>query len=103
MSLQATPPTEVSADVSLRVPRGGSETLEAGVADVLAAVDGVEAVAVDRVTSVRPTWTDIRVDADVSLTLRVDDERDTADGRTELLREGFGVVAVNRVDVTDDA
>jgi hypothetical protein len=103
MSLQATPPTEVSADVSLRVPRGGSETLEAGVAGVLAAVDGVEEVAVDRVTSVRPTWTDIRVDADVSLTLRVDDERDTADGRTELLQAGFGVTAVNRVDLSGDA
>ncbi|MDT3435659.1 hypothetical protein [Haloarcula sp. 1CSR25-25] len=103
MSLQATPPTEVSADVSLRVPRGGSETLEAGVAGVLAAVDGVEEVAVDRVTSVRPTWTDIRVDADVSLTLRVEDERDTAAGRTELLQQGFGVMAVNRVDVAGDA
>ncbi|AUG47541.1 hypothetical protein BVU17_08440 [Haloarcula taiwanensis] len=97
MSLQATPPTEVSADVSLRVPRGGSETLAAGVADVLAAVDGVEDVAVDRVTSVRPTWTDIRVDADVSLTMQVDGDR------TELLQEGFGVMAVNRVDVTGDA
>ncbi|RLM95810.1 hypothetical protein [Haloarcula sp. Atlit-7R] len=97
MSLQATPPTEVSADVSLRVPRGGSETLAAGVADVLAAVDGVEDVAVDRVTSVRPTWTDIRVDADVSLTMQVDGDR------TELLQEGFGVMAVNRVDVAGDA
>jgi hypothetical protein len=96
MSLQATPPTEVSADVSLRVPRGGSETLEAGVAGVLAAVDGVEDVTVDRVTSVRPTWTDIRVDADVSLTLRVGDDR------TERLQEGFGVMAVNRVDVPGD-
>ncbi|GCF15471.1 hypothetical protein Harman_34060 [Haloarcula mannanilytica] len=103
MSLQATSPTEVSADVSLRVPRGGSETLEAGVAGVLAAVDGVEDVTVDRVTSVRPTWTDIRVDADVSLTLRVDDDRNTADARTELLQAGFGVMAVNRVDVTGDA
>ncbi|MFB6224203.1 MAG: hypothetical protein ABEH86_11100, partial [Haloarcula sp.] len=99
---QATPPTEVSADVSLRVPRGGSETLEAGVAGVLAAVDGVEDVTVDRVTSVRPTWTDIRVDADVLLTLQVGEQRNTPDGRAELLQQGFGVMAVNRVDVTSD-
>lgn len=103
MSLQATPPTEVSADVSLRVPRGGSETLEAGVAEVLAAVDGVDAVTVDRVTSVRPTWTDIRVDADVSLSLRVADASDRIDASTALLQQGFGVMAVNRVEIDREA
>ncbi|MBV0903399.1 hypothetical protein [Haloarcula salina] len=103
MSLQATPPTEVSADVSLRVPRGGSETLEAGVAEVLAAVDGVDSVTVDRVTSVRPTGTDIRVDADVSLSLRISDESDRVDASTALLQQGFGVMAVNRVEVDREA
>ncbi|WP_423998763.1 hypothetical protein ACOZ4I_09180 [Haloarcula salina] len=103
MSLQATPPTEVSADVSLRVPRGGSETLEAGVAEVLAAVDGVDAVTVDRVTSVRPTWTDIRVDADVSLSLRVAEDSDRVDASTALLQQGFGVMAVNRVELDREA
>lgn len=103
MSLQATTTVDASADVSLRVPRGGSEDLEAGVAGVLSDADGVEAVDVDRVTSVRPTWTDIRVDADVTLALSVAEDEDATAAADELLRDAFGVTDVNGLVVDDEA
>jgi len=96
MSLQATTQIDASVDVSLRVPRGEAGNLESGVADVLANVDGVTEATVERVTSVRPTWTDIRVDADVRLTAEVaadaDDRPATVEARLE---DGFGVTDVN--------
>jgi hypothetical protein len=101
MSLQATTTVDASADVSLRVPRGGSEDLEAGVATVLADADGVEAAVVDRVTSVRPTWTDIRVDADVTLRLSVSERQDAAVAADDLLCDAFGVTSVNELVVDE--
>jgi len=102
MSLQATTTVDASADVSLRVPRGGSDDLESGVASVLSDADGIEAVDVDRVTSVRPTWTDIRVDADVTLALSVAESGDATAAASDLLRDAFGVTGVNSLVVTDD-
>lgn len=98
MSLTVTAPVEVSADVSLRVPRGGSEDLETGVAGVLTGVDEVVEVAIDRVTRVRPTWTDIRVDADVALTLSVPETAD-ADRCEAVLEDGFGITDVDVLSV----
>ncbi len=96
MSLQATPRVDVTAAVSLRVPRGESDDLESGVAEVLSAVDGVERVAVDAVTGVRPTWTDLRVEADVGLTVVVEvRENEERVGAVErVLADGFGVTDV---------
>ena len=95
MSLTATERQVVSVDVSLRVPRGEAGNLDSGVVDVLEAVDGVESVELERVTSVRPTWTDIHVDADVRVELC--DECDVEDEQAvgEVLTDGFGVTGVD--------
>ncbi|MDS0282847.1 hypothetical protein [Haloarcula onubensis] len=105
MSLHATTTVEASADVSLRVPRGGTEDLTSGVAGVLAAIDGVVEVAVERVTSVRPGHTDIRVDTDVTVVLELPaaaadapPETDLGEGVAARLVDGFGITAVNAVE-----
>ena len=95
MSLQATATVEVSADISLRVPRGGSETLESGVAEVLDAVTGVTEASVDRVRGVRPAATDIHVDAAVRLRVALPESADPA----ARLADGFGIVEVHAVSV----
>lgn len=103
MSLQATVPVDASADVSLRVPRGEAGDLESGVSDVLANVDGVTDATVQRVTSVRPTWTDIRVDADVRVTVEVDAEDGDRSSVVEArLEDGFGITDVNDLVVDGD-
>ncbi|WP_236044411.1 hypothetical protein [Haloarcula salinisoli] len=108
MSLHATTTVEASADVSLRVPRGGTEDLTSGVAGVLDAVDAVSAVTVERVTSVRPGNTDIRVDADVTVVLEL--PAAASGGATESARplavetqltDGFGITQVNEVESVD--
>ncbi|GGN90656.1 MULTISPECIES: hypothetical protein [Haloarcula] len=101
MSLHATVPVDASADVSLRVPRGGTEDLESGVAAVIEGVDGVTAVTVDRVTSVRPTFTDIRVDADVSITIALPADADPEADVAERLPDGFGITSVNDLVVEE--
>lgn len=93
MSLTATRPTEVSATVSLWVSRGEAGDLQDGVRGVLDGVDGVEDVTVHEVTDVRPTWTDIRVTADVDLRMTTEPGADDA-ALGEQLREGFGVTGV---------
>lgn len=103
MSLQATVPVDASADVSLRVPRGATGDLESGVADVVANVDGAGDVTVERVTSVRPTWTDVRVDADVRLSVEVAAEAsDRAAAVAARVGDAFGVTEVNDVTVDGD-
>lgn len=97
MSSQTTT-THVSATVSLRVPRGGSDTLESGVAGVLTAIPAVTEVAVERVRSVRPGYTDIRVDARVTLTVACSAGSDAVAAR---LADGFGVTNVSAVDVRE--
>ncbi|MFC6757542.1 MULTISPECIES: hypothetical protein [Haloarcula] len=108
MSLHATTTVEASADVSLRVPRGGTEDLTSGVAGVLDAVDAVRSVTVHRVTSVRPGHTDIRVDADVAVVLEL--PAAASGGTTESARssavatqltDGFGITRVNEVESVD--
>jgi hypothetical protein len=93
MSLTATRPTEVSATVSLWVSRGEAGDLQDGVRGVLDGVDGVEDVVVHEVTDVRPTWTDIRVTADVDLRMTAESTADE-EALCEQLREGFGVTGV---------
>ena len=99
MSLTATERQVVSSLVSLRVPRGEAGDLDSGVVDVLEAVDGVERVELDGVTSVRPTWTDIHVDADVRVTLSDAVDGDDADAVQSTLEDGFGVTDVEQVSV----
>lgn len=108
MSLHATTTVEASADVSLRVPRGGTEDLTSGVAGVLDAVDAVSEVTVERVTSVRPGHTDIRVDTDVTVVVEL--QAAESGGETESTRssavatqltDGFGITRVNGVEYVD--
>jgi len=108
MSLHATTTVEASADVSLRVPRGGTEDLTSGVAGVVDAVGAVRAVTVQRVTSVRPGHTDIRVDTDVTVVVDLPAEAggDPEDGGlgpavASQLTDGFGITAVNEVERVD--
>lgn len=93
---------DATTDVSLRVPRGEAGDLEAGVVDVVENVAAVEAATVDRVTSVNPTWTDIHVDADVEVTAEVARD-DAAQALEAALEDGFGIVEVNGVAVTETA
>lgn len=103
MSLTATKRSVVSATVSLRVPRGEAGNLDSGVVDVLEAVDAVESVALEHVASVRPTWTDIHVDADVRLDFgqSLDVEDDAAVVTT--LEDGFGVESVEDLSMEEVA
>lgn len=102
MSLTATKTVDATADVSLRVPRGEAGDLEAGVADVIANVRTVEAITIDRVTSVDPTWTDIHVDVDVEVTAEVAGD-DAPAALEAALEDGFGIVEVNGLAVTERA
>jgi len=102
MSLTATQTVDATADVSLRVPRGEAGDLEAGAADVIGSVEAVETATVDRVTSVNPTWTDIHVDVDVEMTGTVAGE-DPATALEAELEDGFGVVEVNGLVVSESA
>ncbi|WP_277543441.1 hypothetical protein [Haloarcula laminariae] len=108
MSLHATTTVEASVDISLRVPRGGTEDLTSGVAGVLDAVDAVSAVTVDRVTSVRPGHTDIRVDSDATVVVEVPMEADANPTDPALrsavaaqLVDGFGITQVIEVERAD--
>lgn len=107
MSLKPTVLVDASVDVSLRVPRGEAGNLESGVADVIANADGARDVSVERVTSVRPMWTDIHVDADVRLSIEVASDatdRPDAVGATvgATLEDAFGVTEVNALVVDED-
>lgn len=91
--------------MSVRVPRGEAGDLEAGVADVLENVDGVEAVDLAGVDGVRPTWTDIRVGASAELTLELPGEAsgdtDVSADVAERLEDGFGVTDVHAVSIDE--
>jgi len=101
MSLHATTTVEASADVSLRVPRGATEDLTSGVAGVLDAIDAVTDATVDRVTGVHPAYTDIRVDAAVTVRLRLSEDCDPEQAVRERLQDGFGITKVQRVGPVD--
>ena len=101
MSLQATPTVEASVALSLRVPRGGSEDLHSGVAGVLDAVEPVTEATVDRVTGVRPAYTDIRVDTVATVRLTVPSECDAERAVETALGDGFGITTVQDVVSVD--
>ncbi|MFB6206563.1 MAG: hypothetical protein ABEJ05_08580 [Haloglomus sp.] len=87
----------VEVDAEVRVPRGEMGDLPAGVADVLANVDGADVVDVGEVEDVRPASLDIYVD----VTARVEGdfgERD-ADAMAEHVADAFGIETVYTVAV----
>jgi hypothetical protein len=87
----------VEVDVELRVPRGAMGDLPAGVAEVLANVDGTEVVDVGEIDGVRPSALDIYVDATGRLEGDFGD-RD-ADAMADLVADAFGVETVHAVAI----
>jgi hypothetical protein len=87
----------VEVDVELRVPRGAMGDLPAGVAEVLANVDGTEVVDVGEIDGVRPAALDIYVDATGRLEGDFGD-RD-ADAMADLVADAFGVETVHAVAI----
>ena len=106
--------------LSVRVPRGAAGDVEGGVREVVEGVVGVRRVEVDRLRGVHPEALDLRVDADVVVTLDTEvaealaadavvdhdagssgvgdhaecvvDVAECDDGVAEHLRDGFGVL-----------
>lgn len=91
-------PVEVAADLELRVPRGEAGDLDDGARTVLSKIDGVREVEVERIDGMRPDAFDLYVDVAARLALDAESDADRADLR-EQLRDGFGVTAVERLDV----
>lgn len=92
--------TDVTATVTLWVPLEASGDLTSGVEAVLDDVESVEGADVYDVTEVQPRATDIRVTALVSLRTNLPAE---ADRTRERLKDGFGVMEVDRCDVEREA
>lgn len=90
----------VEVDAQVRVPRGEMGDLPAGVADVLAGIDGAEVVDVGEIDLVRPGSLDIYVD----VTARIEGAFGAryADAMTAHVADAFGVEAVHTVAVEYD-
>jgi hypothetical protein len=89
------------ATLTVWLRRGETETATEGVRSVLDAVDAVTALDDVEVTGVRPLANELRLDADVALTVRVAASCDDSEvAARERLADGFGVtdVATLRVD-----
>jgi copper chaperone CopZ len=93
MAVQARP-TDVTATVTLWVPLDASGDLTSGVENVLGDVDGVDGLEVYDVADVQPRATDIQVTAVVGARLVVPAVEDAG----ETLSDGFGVMAVDRIE-----
>lgn len=90
------PSIQFHAAVELRVPRGESGTLDEGICTVLERIDGVRAAEVEDILQVRPKPGDIYVSATVSVSLT---DIPPTDARTTL-RNGFGIIDIERLDQT---
>jgi hypothetical protein len=90
-------PVAVEVDVELRVPRGEMGDLPAGVAEVLAGIDGATVVDVGEIDAVRPAALDIYVD----VTGRVEGDFGDRDPDTmaDHVADAFGIEAVHAVAV----
>ncbi|WP_255196399.1 hypothetical protein [Halorarius litoreus] len=89
---------EVTAALELRVPRGEAGSLDQGARTVLAKIDCVREVDVERIDGMRPDAFDLYVDVVAQLRLDAEPEANHAD-LVALLRDGFGVTDVERLDV----
>lgn len=88
---------EVALDCELRVSRGRAGDLDDGIEELFAKVDPVTDCEVRDVRDVTPDAFDLYVDAAVVLRLEAPADRDADDLRADV-RDGFGVVAVDRFD-----
>ncbi|WP_255149991.1 hypothetical protein [Halorarius halobius] len=89
---------EAAADLELRVPRGEAGALDDGARQVLAKIDCVREVEVERIDGMRPDAFDLYVDVAARLALDAEPEADRDELRARL-RDGFGVTEVERLDV----
>jgi hypothetical protein len=87
----------VEVDAEVRVPRGELGDLPAGVAEVLAGVEGVTTVDIGELEAVRPAALDIYVD--VTGRLEGDFGDRDADAMAALVADAFGVETVHAVAV----
>jgi hypothetical protein len=90
---------EVAAALELRVPRGEAGDLDQGTREVLRKIDGVQEVEIERIDGMRPDAFDLYVDVVARLRLAAESDADP-DELADRLRDGFGVVAVERLDVS---
>lgn len=91
---------EVEADLELRIPRGEVGSLDDGARTVLNKIDRVREVEVDDIGSVRPDAFDLYVDVSARLVLDVRELEEPVavdDDVATRLRDGFGVVAIDRL------
>lgn len=80
----------VTADLTVLVPRDADGGLEVGTANLLERIEGVEVETV-RVTGLRPRLNDLAVQAEVDLSIAVEDDTDGEAVARERLADGFGV------------
>jgi hypothetical protein len=100
----------VVCDCELRIPRGDAGDLDDGARAVLENVDGVREADVRGIDGMRPDAFDLYVDATARVTMAAErpvdaDATGDAEGAADAadlaarLRDGFGVVGVERCDI----
>lgn len=93
-----------TADLEVQVPRGGDGTLEDGVTTVVDRSGAVASAEVVDVNGVTPTLNDLRVDASVRLSVRLDESVDDERAAVrDAVADGFGVSAVTAVETDRSA
>ncbi|WP_435365539.1 hypothetical protein [Haloarchaeobius sp. DYHT-AS-18] len=93
--------TAVTAHLRVRVPDGAPGDLMSGAATVIARIDDLDAVDVQRITGITPSLNAIEVDVEVTVTL-LSEQPDDSTVRADL-EEGFGVEAVHEVAIESQA
>jgi hypothetical protein len=90
---------DATADLEIQVPRGDDGTLQDGIADVLGRNTAVARTEVVDISSVTPTLNDLRVDAEVRLSVRLDDAvEDERAAVRDAVADQFGVRTVSAVE-----
>jgi hypothetical protein len=90
---------DATADLEVHVPRGDDGTLQDGIADVLDRNTAVARTEVVDISGVTPTLNDLRVDAEVRLSVRLDDAvEDERAAVRDAVADQFGVRTVNAVE-----
>jgi hypothetical protein len=90
---------DATADLEIRVPRGDDGTLQDGIAAVLGRNTAVARTEVVDISGVTPTLNDLRVDAEVRLSVRLDDAvEDERAAVRDAVADQFGVRTVSAVE-----
>ena len=90
---------DATADLEIRVPRGDDGTLQDGIATVLGRNTAVARTEVVDISGVTPTLNDLRVDAEVRLSVRLDEAvEDERAAVRDAVADQFGVRTVSAVE-----